>query len=240
MQPANTTSSEHMAPATQLRPLQRITARPLNIAVLVLVFVFGMCTLGNSSSGAFLVLAILGIGAGIVGVIFIARQQVARTPQMSVNPLTEQVQAAFLRNDFRSVMAALHRLPAWPIRALLIDLTEHMFRVKFAIQRAQNEGVPSSYLERLTANLNLASLGISQMISKLDAVGQQQTPYATLAPRLEREAVRLQRLLDVLHQTQKGLALLTLTDFHHDQLQRAEIDLQALAQAVQHLERAAS
>jgi hypothetical protein len=205
------------------------------LAVLLLIV---WCNASVGSGMAALLLMLIGLVATVAGVTyFLTNRTFTSSSVSSTYPLTEQLQTAFNSNNTRTILVIVRSLPSWPIRELIITVVQQLFTLKNSIQRARNEGVPESYLQRLSENIDLAANGIWQMVSKLDAVARQQVTYETIAAKLENEALQLQGLLQSLRQTHEGLALITLTDAHHENLQRAETDLYALAQAIRRIER---
>jgi hypothetical protein len=162
------------------------------------------------------------------------------TRQQQVSPAIRDVlRAAFAKNYTVRVQKTLHTLPDWPIRPLLEDTAQQLFALKFAAQRAQAEGVSAPFLGRIQANIERAADGSWQIASKIDAVAHQGIDYALIEPKLQIEAQKLQQLMQSIKQSQEGIALLTLSDSHHDALQDAEFDLQALSKAVKLLEQTA-
>jgi hypothetical protein len=158
------------------------------------------------------------------------------TPQQSTPAIRDVLRTAFAKNYTVRVQRTLRTLPDWPIRPLLEDTAQQLFALKFAAQRAQEEGVPASFLGRIQANIEGAADGTWQIASKIDAVARQGIGYALVESKLQLEAQKLQELLRSLKQSQEGIALLTLSDTHHDVIQNAELDLQALSHAVKLIE----
>jgi hypothetical protein len=164
----------------------------------------------------------------------------AGTIQQRPTPAIRDVlRVAFQKNYTVRVQRTLQTLPDWPIRPLLTETAQQLFALKFAAQRAQEEGVPASFLGRIQANIEGAADGTWQIASKLDAVARQGIDYALIEPKLQLEAQKLHQLMQSLRQSQEGIALLTLSDAHHNALQSAETDLHALSQAVKMMEQTA-
>lgn len=95
------------------------------------------------------------------------------------------------------------------------------------------------FVGRIQANIDQAADGTWQIASKIDAVAHQGISYALIEPKLQIEVQKLQQPIASLKQSQDGIALLTLSDAHHESIQAAEADLQALTQAVKLLEQTA-
>jgi hypothetical protein len=157
-------------------------------------------------------------------------------PQGAKPPLRDELQRAFAKNYTVRVRTILSGLPDWPIRPLLLETANELFALKFSVERAREEGVPASFLQRITGNIEGAAEGTWQVASKLDAVAQQGVSYALIEPKVNQEMEKLRQLIASLKQSQEGIALLTLSDSHQGAIQDAEFDLQALTRAVKLLE----
>lgn len=187
----------------------------------------------SSFSGVLLVvLAALAYGAHALW----PRIRGLAVPQGARQPIREQLHRAFAKGYTVRVRRILDSLPAWPIRPLLQQTADELFALKFSVERAQSEGVPASFLQRITGNIERAAEGTWQIASKLDAVAQQRIDYRLIEPKVQQEMARLQQLIASLKQSQEGIALLTLSEAHQEAIQSAEFDLQALARAVKVLE----
>lgn len=160
-------------------------------------------------------------------------------PQPAKPPIRDTLRYAFERDYTVRVRTTLQALPDWPIRPLLLATADELFALKRSVQRAQAEGVPASFLQRISANIHQAAEGTWQVASKIDAVAQQPVDYLLLQPRIEQEMQKLRELIGSLKHAQEGIALLTLSSSHHDALANAELDLQALTRAVKLLEQSA-
>jgi hypothetical protein len=157
-------------------------------------------------------------------------------PQSAKQPISAQLHRAFSKNYTVRVRLILSGLPDWPIRPLLLQTADELFALKFSVQRAREEGVPASFLQRITGNIERAAEGTWQIASKLDAVAQQRVDFRLIEPKVQQEMLKLQQLIDSLKQSQEGIALLTLSEAHQEAIQNAEFDLQALARAVKVME----
>lgn len=151
-------------------------------------------------------------------------------------PIRDQLADAFAKGQVAAVQLRLRRLPDWPIRQLLLETAQQLFALRLSVQRAQGEGVPATFLQRILNNIDQAAGGIWQIASKVDAVARQRIDYTIIEPKLQLEMQKLAQLNTSLRQSQEGIALLTLSSDHHQALQDAEIDLQALTRAVKLLE----
>lgn len=186
---------------------------------------------GSDGIGALVVLAALGYAA-----FTLAPQFRGLAPTSAKPAIRDQLRRAFARNYTVRVRTILNALPDWPIRPLLLETANELFALKFSVQRAQDEGVPASFLQRITGNIERAAEGTWEVASKLDAVAQQRVDYRLIEPKVQQEMAKLQQLIASLKQSQESIALLTLSDAHHEAIQGAEFDLQALARAVKLLE----
>jgi hypothetical protein len=197
--------------------------------------------LGYAPSSLITNLFWLAVLAGAAGFVVVkGLPSLAGTLQQRPTPaLRDVLRTAFQKNYTIRVQRTLQTLPDWPIRPLLSETAQQLFALKFAAQRAQEEGVPASFLGRIQANIERAADGTWQIASKLDAVARQGIDYALIEPKLQLEAQKLRQLMQSLRQSQEGIALLTLSDAHHDALQSAETDLHALSQAVKMLDQTA-
>lgn len=213
----------------------------------IIVAVVGICALVvvcvASQIPSSMMMPVLGIVVALAVVGFgllKALPYLTNTRQQQATPAIRDVLGmAFSKNYTVRVQKTLHTLPDWPIRPLLEETAQQLFALKFAADRAQEEGVPAPFIGRIQANIEHAADGTWQIASKIDAVSRQGINYALIEPKLQLEAQKLQQLLQSLKQSQEGIALLTLSDAHYNALQDAETDLQALTRAVKLLEQTA-
>lgn len=220
-----------------MTPTQRNSV--IGVVVGVMIFLF-LCSNYTSFLGlaAFIQLffwPILLIG-GLIVAIAAGPYLFGLSQHSATKPIRDQLADAFGKGQVAAVQLMLRRLPNWPIRQLLQDTAQQLFALRLSVQRAQAEGVPASFLQRILSNIDQAAGGTWQIASKVDAVARQQIDYAVIAPKLQLEMQKLTQLNASLRQSQEGIALLTLSGDHHQALQDAEIDLQALTRAVKLLE----
>lgn len=203
------------------------------LVLLTLCNTLGLFRLFSSSSLTPMVIVLVALAYGVYAM---WPQLRGLAPQQAKPPLRDQLQHAFAKNYTVRVSTILRGLPDWPIRPLLLETANELFALKFSVQRAQAEGVPASFLQRITGNIAGAAEGTWQVASKLDAVAQQGVSYGLIEPKVNQEMAKLRQLITSLKQSQEGIALLTLSDSHQGAIQDAEFDLQALTRAVKLLE----
>lgn len=220
-----------------MSPIQRNSVIGVVVGVVILLVICNEGRLLPSYGlGSLLFWPIVLLGGLAVAAITFAPHLLGLSQQSASAPIRDRLTEAFSKGQAATIQSLLRRLPNWPIRQLLQDTAQQLFALRLSVQRAQAEGVPASFLQRILSNIDQAAGGTWQIASKVDAVARQQIDYAIIAPKLELEMQKLAQLNTSLRQSQEGIALLTLSSDHHQALQDAEIDLQALTRAVKLLE----
>lgn len=126
-------------------------------------------------------------------------------------------------------------LPRGEVKELLVSASEQLLKLKHALPRALNTGVPEAIINPLEKETDNAISAVFDSANRFCAVHAQEVSFLKLGPTVQLEIDKLNRISIVSQNTRETLAKWTILGGGDKALQEAEVGLLAFEEATRDL-----